>query len=208
MNAHTNCDPLREIRSMVLASFPCPPLPQLSLREETGCTDVISSHDTIASGMQHTTTHRPFTAEQEQHRVLVQMRLLELFNEKLDSLYETVYKPFERVRGSEASSKRREAVDRAYDAMQDYTRRVIATYMPARFTAGVTSPLPDARFKGIDDVCVGDTVHRRACEHLVALRLVVGHPDRMFDMEEIKDLPYRKVVERFFVAYVLDGVGG
>lgn len=198
MNASVEHDPLREIRSMVLASFPCPPLPQMVVREESGQYGMVSSHDTVATGMQ--ASNRTFTEDQENARMVTQLQIQQQFNGTLDTLYET-YKtasPVERLK----------IVDMAYETMQDFTRRIIATYMPKRLGAGgtecVDTPLPDARFMGIDDVCVGDAVHRHACEHLVALRIVVGETARMCDMDDIKDLSYRAVIARFFEYYCQD----
>lgn len=205
MNHCVDHDPLREIRSMALAAFPCPPLPQLALREEHGVHSVISSHDVIATGLQ-ATLNSGLGPEQEAPRANAQRMLQQLYNNRLDLLY-TIYCTASGQRDEQ--QVRRQVVGEVYDAMQNFTRRYIAAYMgtPSEALRVVRhdAALPDVRFRDIDDVCVGDEVHRRAVDHLVALRTVVGCEQRTVSSEELQGLPYRAVVERFFVMYSQDG---
>lgn len=210
MNSCVDEDPLREMRSMILSAFPCPPLPQLALRESRGDTDVVSSHDMVAAGMQ-STTRAALPLEVEQHRSEVQHFLLQMFNLQLDGLYAEYKRKTEK-------KQRDVVVDQAYSVMQDFTRRMIASYastppvvpsvrcaVTGAIDLSAVVPVVDARFRGLDDVCVRDVVHQRAVEHLVALRMVVGLPHRMYTREDLKDLSYRDVIERFFVTYAQDG---
>ena len=192
MTARVGQDPDREIRSMILSCFPCPPLPQLAVREESARVDTVSSHDTVAAGIQG--SNHSFTAPMQETKILTQQKLQETYNAQLDSLYA-------KYRSTAPGSKERDAIiEEVYDTMQNFTRRMVGTY-------SVYLPrhqVPDCRYVPMDEVCVGDTVHKRACEHLVAQRIVVGRTNAMPTYAELKDLPYKAIIEKFFVMYSED----
>lgn len=191
-------DPLREIRTMTLVCFPCPPLPQLVLREDGGVTDYINSHDTIACGMQASLMAND--TENEDARKILQLKLQQSYNAKMDELF-TEYK----------NNKDPEIIDRVYEVMQNYTRRAITCYSPQKMQQedlhilySNKSDLADVRFQSIDEVCKSDIVHKKACEHLVAQRIVVGRESGLLSMTDVKNMSYRGIIEKFFVLYSED----
>jgi hypothetical protein len=181
-------DAAREIRAMILSAFACPPLPLMVVRDSTQTDDCVSSHDIIACAMQSTNDH--YTAANEMQRVNTQKKLLQDYNDTLDLLY-LQYKNTE-----DDAMRRRKVVTDVYDVMQDYTRKMIASYMLLK------DKQPDARFVPLDDVCISDTVYTKAKEHLVANRIICDRA--LIDPSQIDGFSYRELIEKFFVLYSED----
>ncbi len=194
-------DPDREIRAMILSSHPCPPLPQLVLRDSTGETGEASSHDLIACAM--TASKNYATFKSEQYRLELNQQHLHAYNAILDRLYEDYL-------AATTDAAKQGVIDLAYQAMQTFTRQTVAAYMAPLLIGGTTKqkpdtdiPVPDIRFRDMSEVCVGDKVHNRLVDYIVANRIVVGHD--LQQESQIKHMSFRDLIERIFVLYCEDG---
>ena len=183
-------DVAREIRAMILSAFACPPLPVMVVRDVTQTDDFVSSHDIIACAMTSSNNH--YTADNELERVKTQKRLMREYNNTLDKLY------VEYKNAGNDKTMQSKVVSDVYNVMQDYTRKVIASYML------LGDRVPDARFMPMDDVCVSDDVYKKAGEHLIANRVITGRA--LVDATEIVHFSYRQIIERFFVLYSEDAL--
>ena len=173
---------------MILCAFSCPPLPLMVMQDVTQADSYISSHDIIACAMHSSNCH--YSSADESRRVNTQKRLLHEYNDTLDALY---------VKYKEAGDDiilRSKVISDVYNVMQDYTRKVIASY------ALMENGMPDARFMCMDDVCSSDVVCVKTKEHLVANRIVSG--GMLVSMTDVLNLSYRELIEKFFVLYSED----
>jgi hypothetical protein len=162
-------------KTLAQYAFPCPPLPVLVVREETGAVEAVSSHDLLSTARE---AARGRGATPEEH-----LANLERYGAALDALF------LEYPRG--------DLLARVYDEMQRYTRESLAAYM-GRPAAGV-----DARFASLDAVARGDAVHQRAAEHLCLHRQIAG--DDSLELGYALAFEYADLLHTFFVRFCADG---
>lgn len=170
--------------SMAIYAFPCPPLPQMVLREESGQVDTISSHDLVTVGMQ---THKRCTSKQLEDKMKMQMDVLQEYNQSIDLLYTEFLQT-----GHNAS-----LVQRLYNLFQFYTRATLAIYMDK------TPESVDARYGPADSVCKGDPVHCRTAEHLTLFRKIAGKHE--IELESALNLSYEQLLLMYLKFYGEDG---
>ena len=137
---------------MVLAVFPCPPLPLIGLQNRAGdeCDLLVgtdfSSHDLIAQFMQ--LAMRLGTDDQHAQRRIQQTECLQRYITSMQGVID----PDTMVCD----------VPRAYEAMCTYTRDHIMSYVQWCCNANASM---DIRFIPYQNVCTGDTVQMRTVDH-------------------------------------------
>lgn len=155
----------REIRSMVLAALPIPPMPILASRElgdERSFTDneakAISSHDLIAHLMNVSCT--VVSSQKNADRERIQWKLQEELFARVDAWQ------LENDPGSEKQLL--PPPDFAYSLLAEFTRLYIQSYMPD------PSKAQDVRFLPACDIDKGHVVRRKAMEFQKAQDVLYG----------------------------------
>jgi hypothetical protein len=158
----THRDGMREIRAMIVAALPCPPMPVMASREvedEPGCYEgkCCSSHDLLAHLMNIACTAA--TEKQNCTRALLQAGIQEEMFSKVD----------EWKAGNDASVHAMlPPAEWSYQLMGDFTRKYVQSYMadPAR--------AQDVRLLPMSDINRTHPVHIRALEFQKAQDLLYG----------------------------------
>jgi hypothetical protein len=144
-------DSTQEIRAMILAALPYPPLPILLPKLDASGEDVLqTSHDLISMLLRESCAKR--TVSENQARMQRQQAALAGFMRDL---------------GGEACASPVELY-RIYCA---YTMHHIATYLPPG------APPPALRFLPLDHPCKGDKTHRAMCDYMAAQARILELPD-------------------------------
>lgn len=138
-------DQNREVRAMILASLPYPPLPVEAKRLEDGnkLGDVVvtTSHDIISHLLEAVCVQgdpKIHQNRQERQRNVLRAFLADLVKDG--------------IQGPEA----------LYDTYRKHTVQHIATYYPEG------AVIPELRFMPLGYVCRGDNVHVRTCDYIAA----------------------------------------
>ena len=147
-------DPLREMRTMILASLPYPPLPVTAQRLDedgrVGDEAVITTHDVVARWLNECAVLDDQAENQRRKE-----RQVELFRRFLHGMA---------VTGFDMPPRN------LYLLYTSFCREHIATYDPA-------GNVPDLRFKPYDYVCRGDKVHAKLCEYMAAQAILFNDPE-------------------------------
>jgi hypothetical protein len=164
-------DQNREIRAMLLAVHPCPPLPQIALGELKYEERVFSSHDFLATAIERMLVKQD-TAFNRSRRSTQHQLIMSHFDE-LEAI------------GSDEID-----VNRLYECFTGFSRKYATVFFNEAEQKRV-----DIRYKSLDHVCRNDPVHLAACSHLRAYRIMrkqePGHP------KEFEDLSYTEVLCEF-----------
>jgi hypothetical protein len=169
----------RELRSIALAAFPCPPLPLLGSRVNDGFSQTdFSSHDLIAQFLQ--ICMKVCTDAQHDARRNAQLHALDQYVNNIVSCVDP------KTMGCE--------IHAVYAAMCNYTRVHIITYLP-------WMPDADIRFLPISQVCKGDVVHKGAVEHLLAQQLLYNYAEKA-TTEDLQMLEYPSLLKVSFLRAV------
>lgn len=163
----------REIRAMIMASLPIPPMPMLANKQladessfvDSSCT-TINSHDLIAHLMNVCSCH----CKDNDARMHKQLALQEEMFSKMDSQLDL------------------SSTDDAYNALGEFTRRYIQTYMPE------PEKPQDVRFIHWRDVDKNHAVYRKALEFQMAQDLLYGACDGRVIANLKNDLSYGDLV--------------
>lgn len=156
-------DGMREIRAMVVAALPCPPMPVMASRElegESSFTDsagaCCSSHDLIAHLMNIACT----CATERQNKVRAELQI---------KLHAELFDEVDEWRRSEPDPKIvLPPVDWSYRVLGNFTRRYIQSYMPD------PSREQDVRFIPLHEIDRTHFVHARALEYQKAQDTMYG----------------------------------
>lgn len=138
-------DETQELRAVILAALPYPPLPVTLARLESGnrLGDGVlqSTHDIISNLLAHSCVTHTFS-ENKQRQQVQQLVLSEFLRALVrDGL---------------------QSPPDLYRTYCEFSRRHVATYLRG------ASVLPDIRFQPLDSVCKGDPVHVRMCDYMAA----------------------------------------
>lgn len=144
-------DSTQEIRAMILAALPYPPLPVLLPRLSESTEDVLqTSHDLLSMLLREACAKR--TKSENEARLRRQQVVLANFMREL---------------ATEACASPPELY-RVYCA---YTMQHIATYLPPG------APAPALRFLPLDHPCKGDRTHKAMCDYMAAQARILELPD-------------------------------
>ena len=169
--AEVRADVNREIRSMLLSVYPCPPLPQMANSDSHR--SVFSSHDFLATAIDRMLI-QPDVVRDTQRRdaqlVLCQNLALTL-SKALTSEY-------------------KDKSDAVYGLMTCFSRKYVQLY----FDNNMAKDL-DIRFMPLDHVCRGNSIHMLACSHLRAYRIMKGIEPTCDS--QFEDLSYSSVLLEF-----------
>ena len=144
-------DSTQEIRAMILAALPYPPLPVLLPRlDGSGEEALQTSHDLISMLLRHSCARRSESENKERQR-----------------RQQAILVGFMRDLGSEAC----DAPPGLYRTYCEYTLRHIATYLPPG------APPPALRFLPLDHPCKGDATHKAMCGYMAAQARLLELPD-------------------------------
>jgi hypothetical protein len=179
----------REIRTMVLTMFPCPPLPQMLLKENVREDAVASSHDTIAHGMNLACA--TYDRKVNEERKTKQRTLQSTYNDALDHVFDLY---------TQQRHTKDEIKEMVYTEMQKFTRDTITLFMP--WICMDKNERADARFMPLDSVSKNSNIHVRAVEHLVAQRQAIG--ENIVLKEVMLDKEYSDIIFEYFILYSLD----
>lgn len=180
-------DANREVRSMVMTAFPCPPLPQIVVQCSTTNLVTASSHDTIAHGLNIACT--VYNSAVNNQRRETQHKLQQEYNKSIDILWEMNRDMLCDPNSDDA--KRNICTHMLYDVMQKYTRQYIATILPS---AG-----EDIRFFPYDDIDVGSPIHRQTVDHMMGQMVISGVVGK--SRNELSQMSYRDLLLYFFRYY-------
>lgn len=198
--ATSHSDSMREIRAMVVAALPFPPLPVMASRElegEASCTEqaCCSSHDLIAHLMNIACTVA--TEEQNRRRAEVQAKIhADLFS-AIDAWQS-------QPQDKEGDPLFLPPAEWSYRLMCDFSRRYIQSYMPD------PEKTQDVRFLPLRDIDRAHMVHRKALEFQKAQdvlygkckMLTVGRRGKQY-VRSYENVSYAELVQ-MSVARVLD----
>ena len=149
-------DSNREIRAMILAAIPYPPLPVEAKRfdedgNKLGDSTIITSHDILSNLLEQASVRD--TADTHKSRKARQMDVLRSFMNAL--VKDGMLKP-----------------DALYKVYCEHTHSHISTYYP-------TGHQPELKFFPLEHVSKGDTVHMRMCDWMAAQSLLLEMKDRL-----------------------------
>jgi hypothetical protein len=164
-------DQNREIRSMLLAVHPCPPLPQIALGELKYEERVFSSHDFLATAID---------------RMLVKQDT-EFNRARRSKQHELIMSHFDEL---DAISSEGLDVNRLYECFTGFSSKYATVFFNALEQRRV-----DIRYKPLDYVCRNDPVHLATCSHLRAYRIMRNQEQS--DPKEFEDLSYPDVLCAF-----------
>jgi hypothetical protein len=172
--AEARTDVNRELRSMLLSVHPCPPLPQIAGNNAGSCERVFSSHDFLATAID---------------RMLIQPDVLRDTDRRDNqlALCKELSLTLKHVLDGKEHADKPEAV---YSLLTCFARGYVKLYFDKKQAESL-----DIRFKPLDHVCKGNTVHMLACSHLRAYRIMKGvepSSDSQFE-----DLSYSHVLMAF-----------
>jgi hypothetical protein len=139
-------DETQELRAMIMAALPYPPLPVTLVRVEDGsdrlCDGVLqTSHDILSNLLKQACVTHTVSENKERQR-----RQQELLREFLRAIVQNGLQPPPEL----------------YRTLCDFSQRHIATYIKGAQSA------PEIRFEPLDSVCKGDAAHRRMCDYMAA----------------------------------------
>jgi hypothetical protein len=164
-------DQNREIRAMLLAVHPCPPLPQIALGELKFEERVFSSHDFLATAIDRMLIKKD--TQFNRSRRSAQHQLIMSHFDELEAI------------GSEGLD-----ANRLYECFTGFSRKYAAVFFNEAEQKRI-----DIRYKPLDHVCRNDPVHLSACSHLRAYRIMRNqepwHP------KEFEELSYAEVLCEF-----------
>jgi len=144
-------DSTQEIRAMILAALPYPPLPILLPKLHASGEDILqTSHDLISMLLRESCAKR--TASENKARQQRQQAVLAGFMRSVTS--EACASPPE-----------------LYRVYCEYTMHHIATYLPPG------APQPVLRFLPLDHPCKGDKTHKTMCDYMAAQARILELPD-------------------------------
>jgi hypothetical protein len=143
-------DSTQEIRAMILAALPYPPLPILLPKLHASGEDILqTSHDLISMLLRHSCAKG--SASENKARQQRQQAVLAGFMRRVSS--EACASPPE-----------------LYRAYCEYTMHHIATYLP-------NGERPALRFLPLDHPCKGDKTHKTMCDYMAAQARILELPD-------------------------------
>ena len=157
----------------------------LVLREESGVTDVVSSHDLVVTGMQ---THKRKSVTQQHERMEKQVALLARYNHDIDTLF-SEWSTF-----SDIARRDQTIVIKLYDLFTGYTRDTLSVYMDTHSV--------DARFAPVHHVSTGDHIHKCTTQHLTLFRQISGMGD--WTLQEALQLDYTNLLLAYMHLYAKD----
>ena len=171
-------DSLMEIRSMVMASLPCLPLPMMvnkELFDEGGHLETVdhvtSSHDLIAHLIQkslHVKNEAFYTLKE-----IAQASAIKSLNQAMDELIQRGVYPFE----NQANQENQEAsTQMLYEVFQKFTRDYIQAFLPK-------DKYIDVRFKPYKDVVNEDSILTRARDFARAQDILYGAKNNPFNID-------------------------
>jgi hypothetical protein len=140
-------DAHRELRAMLLTAHPCPPLPQIANSADNSVQRVFSSHDFLSTAIDRMIA-LPDETRDHQRREEQLLKCREL----------AAALPWLIAHGS---------TEALYETFTKFARSYVGLYFDPARRASL-----DIRFCPVDDVCRGDPVHKAACAHLRALRML------------------------------------
>jgi hypothetical protein len=144
-------DSTQEMRAMILAALPYPPLPIALSRLEESHVDVLqTSHDLLSMLLRESCAKR--TAAENKQRQRQQQAVLAEFMQAV-------------------TQERAAAPDALYALYCAFTMRHVACYLPPG------APAPDIRFLPLAHPCKGDVVHAAMCDYMAAQARILGLPD-------------------------------
>ena len=139
-------DETQELRAMILAALPYPPLPVTLVRVEEGSAvlgDGVlqTTHDILSNLLKHACAMH--TVRQNRERQEAQQELLRGFLQAI--VKDGLQQP-----------------PQLFRTYCEFSQRHIATYVQGLPSA------PEIRFQPLDSVCKGDAAHRRMCDYMAA----------------------------------------
>jgi hypothetical protein len=139
-------DETQELRAMILAALPYPPLPVTLVRVEDGSAvlgDAVlqTSHDILSNLLKHACATN--TVRENRERQAAQQELLRGF---LQAIVRDGLQPPPQL----------------FRTYCEFSQRHIATYIKGAKSA------PEIRYEPLDSVCKGDAAHRRMCDYMAA----------------------------------------
>lgn len=144
-------DSTQEIRAMILAALPYPPLPVIVERldeDNRVCEGVIqTSHDILANLLIHACAKRDKSQNAERKDKQTQV---------LRSLIDHM-----------ANRGQLQSIPELYDTYCHHTRLHVGTYLPP------DSKQPPLRFAPLASVCRGDPIHRRMCDYMAGQAVIL-----------------------------------
>lgn len=175
---------MREIRAMIVASLPCPPMPVMASREiedeasftitQTSC---CSSHDLLAHLMNVAST----VATDEHNR-----RRAALQNEAMSELFDTV----DAWIGAQTTKTRLPPAQWSYDLFATFTRKYIQSFMPDPTRA------QDIRMLPFEDIDRTHRIHAKALQFQKAQDILYGDECKLqFRMRSYETMSYAELVQ-------------
>jgi len=142
-------DETQELRAMIMAALPYPPLPVTLVRVEDGSDRLgdgvlQTSHDIISNLLKHACVTHTVSENKERQR-----RQQEILRDFLRVLAKDGMQPPPEL----------------YRTLCDFSQRHIATYIKGLESS---STPPEIRFEPLDSVCKGDAAHRKMCDYMAA----------------------------------------
>jgi hypothetical protein len=141
----------RELRSMLLSVYCCPPLPQLALGGLNKEDRVFSSHDFLATCID---------------RMLVQKNV-DFDRERRANQYTLTKKLFSDLEIQCGDVNVKPNPETVYETFSIFSREYASLYFKPEHRSSL-----DIRFKPLDHVCRQDPVHLATCSHLRAYRIM------------------------------------
>ena len=163
-------DETLELRAMILAALPYPPLPVTLVRVEDGSAvlgDAVlqTTHDILSNLLKHACAMN--TVSENRERQAAQQELLRGF---LQAIVKDGLQPPPKL----------------FATYCEFSQRHIATYIK-----GIKSA-PEIRFEPLHSVCKGDAAHRRMCDYMAAqgrlLELTAGLSAQDWACREYADM--------------------
>ena len=159
-NQGSHPDAMREVRAMIVAALPVPPMPVMASREVDGDlfsgSSCCSSHDLLAHLMNIACTCA--TAQQNAARAELQIKLQADLFEAVDDWH----------RDEKDDTLVLPPINWTYKALGDFTRKYVQSYMPD------PTRDQDVRFLPVHDIDRTHPVHARAIEFQKAQDLLYG----------------------------------
>lgn len=148
-------DSTQEMRAMILAALPLPPLPVAVQRlEDDGriASELVqTSHDVLSNLLLHACAKNDQGQNAERKR-----RQQEVLRLLMASMY---------------NKGELQPIPELYNTYCRHTLLHILTYLPPE------APVPSIRFMPLDSVCKGDPTHRRMCDYMAGQAIILEEPN-------------------------------
>ena len=180
-------DTLREIRSMLIVSFPCPPLPIITTKEVEGDTNTTdgeyhtsNSHDLLAHMLNRKTALQ--NQDDDTHRKVKQERALHRLVHKFDDWK------------NKNGSKHKPPIENipSTDVTYGYFAQFFREYMQAFINS---EDIPDIRTKNASEILESDPICMDARKFAQAQDVLYGESEYMKSMGGAANLSYEQLLQ-------------